>query len=206
MAYASRSLTSSEQNYCQLEKETLSIVFAFTKFHEYVYGKKIYVYNDHLPQRSIFKKSIAKAPARIQRFMLRLQRYDLEMHYIKGSLLTIPDTISRSSLKRDNRIVVPASMRKEMKNILHSGHLGIVKTKLRARDSLYWPGITKALENIIQNCETCQEFHNKQKKELLLKHEIPNRPWSKVGTDLLKLNSKYYLIIVDYTITILILV
>ena len=85
---------------------------------------------------------------------------------------------------RDNCIVVPASMRKEMKNILQSGHLGIVKTKLRARDSLYWPGITKELENITQNCETCQEFRNKQKKELLLKHKIPDRPWSKVGTDL----------------------
>ena len=41
---------------------------------------------------------------------------------------------------KDNRIVVPVKLRNEMKKILHSGHLGIVKTKGRARDTLYWPG------------------------------------------------------------------
>lgn len=58
VAFAGRSLTSSEQNYCQLEKETLSILFECTRFHEYLYGKKFIVVNDHLPLKSIFKKSL----------------------------------------------------------------------------------------------------------------------------------------------------
>ena len=49
--------------------------------------------------KSIFNKSILKAPPRIQRFLLRLQRYDFEMHYIQGKLLTVADTLSRASLK-----------------------------------------------------------------------------------------------------------
>ena len=48
IAYASRSLSSSEQNYSQIEKETLSIVFACQKFHDYIYGRKFLIYNDHL--------------------------------------------------------------------------------------------------------------------------------------------------------------
>ena len=40
VVFASRTMTISEVNYCQLEKETLSIVFACSKFHDYIYGKK----------------------------------------------------------------------------------------------------------------------------------------------------------------------
>ena len=49
IAYASRTLNKSEQNYCQLEKEILSIVFDCTKFHDYICGKPFHVYNGHLP-------------------------------------------------------------------------------------------------------------------------------------------------------------
>ena len=84
VTYGSRSLNSSEQNYCQLERETLSIVFATHKFHEYLYGSKFDVYNDHLPLKSIVNKPLGKAPARIQRFLLRLQQHDFNMHYLPG--------------------------------------------------------------------------------------------------------------------------
>ena len=56
VAYASRSLAQSEKNYCQLEKETLAIVFGCEKFRQYVYGQKFDIYNDHQPLKSIFNK------------------------------------------------------------------------------------------------------------------------------------------------------
>ena len=98
VAYASQSLTQSERNYCQLEKETLAIVFGCEKFRQYVYGQKFDIYNDHQPLKSIFNKALTKCPPRIQRLLLRLQQYDFEMHYIKGSQLTIPDALSRAPL------------------------------------------------------------------------------------------------------------
>ena len=98
VGYVSRSLTSAEWNYCQLEKEILSTVFACHKFHNFICGKRFYVFYDHLPLQSIFRRSIIRAPPRIQRFLLRLQRYDFEMHYIQGKLLTVADTLSRASL------------------------------------------------------------------------------------------------------------
>ena len=70
VGYASRCLTSAEKNYCQLEKETLSIVFACHKFHDFIYGKKCNVFNEHLPLQSIFKRSIVKAPPLMQMFLL----------------------------------------------------------------------------------------------------------------------------------------
>ena len=56
------------------------------------------MFNDHLPLQSILKRSFLKASLRIQRFLLRLQRYDFEMHYIQGKLLTAADALSRASL------------------------------------------------------------------------------------------------------------
>ena len=53
-------------------------------------------------------------------------------------------------------MIVPKSLREEMKHLLHVGHLGIVKIKERARDTLYWPGINADLENIVNTCDTSQ--------------------------------------------------
>ena len=99
VAYASRSLTSAEQNYCQLEKETLSILFACERFHEYLYGRKFLVISDHQPLRSIFQKPLNKSPPRIQRFRPRLQKYDFYFQYVPGKQLHVADTLSRAYLR-----------------------------------------------------------------------------------------------------------
>ena len=91
IAYSSRSLTSSEKNYSQIERELLSIVFACNKYHQYIYGQKFEVYNDHLP---LLTKDIKNTPARLQRFLLRLQKYDFKMNYIAGPKLIVADALS----------------------------------------------------------------------------------------------------------------
>ena len=59
-------------------------------------------------------------------------------------------------------MIIPKSLREDMKHLLHVGHLGIVKIKEKARDILYWPGINADLENIVNSCDTCQEYQNQQ--------------------------------------------
>ncbi len=99
VAYASRSLTPAESNYCSLERETLAIVFACEKFHEYVYGREFGVISDHMPLKSIFNKPLSKSPARLQRFRLRLQRYDFTVQYRQGKHMYVADALSRAPLK-----------------------------------------------------------------------------------------------------------
>ena len=77
--------------------------------------------------------------------------------------------------------------------------MGIVKTKLTARDSVYWPGIDAEIDELVLNCELCQIYRNLQPSESEIKHEIPDTPWAKVVMDLFSMESKDYLIIVDYT-------
>ena len=98
IAYASRSMTSTEIRYAQIEKETLGVVFACNKFHHYLYGRSFTVYNDHQPLKSIFSKSLSQCPPRIQRFMLHLQKYDFDLEFAPGRKMVVADALSRTHL------------------------------------------------------------------------------------------------------------
>ena len=96
VAYGARGLTSIEQNYAQIEKEMLAIVVGCEKFDQYIYGRRIAVETDHKPLVSIVKKPIHAAPKRLQRMLLRLQKYDIELQYKRGKEMQIADALSRA--------------------------------------------------------------------------------------------------------------
>ena len=98
LAYASRTLTDTEKRYAQIEKELLAIVYACERFHQYIYGRTVEVETDHKLLETILKKPLHQAPLRLQRMILRLQRYDLVVKYKKGALLHVADTLSRACL------------------------------------------------------------------------------------------------------------
>ena len=102
VSYASRSLSKSEQNYAQIEKDLIAIVFACSKYHQYMYAKPVTVETDHKPLEYIFRKPLTAAPPRLQRMLLNLQKYDLDVIYnlkpIKS--LFIADTLSRAPVKQ----------------------------------------------------------------------------------------------------------
>ena len=83
VAFASRTLSPTEQRYATIEKECLAIVFGCERFNQYVARReKISVVTDHKPLESIFKKSLLSAPCRLQRMLLRLQRYNLSADHL----------------------------------------------------------------------------------------------------------------------------
>ncbi|XP_046558199.1 uncharacterized protein LOC124267324 [Haliotis rubra] len=99
IAYASKSMTKSQTNYAQIEKELLAILFACEKFHDYIYGKRVTVETDHQPLITICKKPLFAAPARLQRMLLKLQQYSIDLVYKRGKDLIIADTLSRAYLE-----------------------------------------------------------------------------------------------------------
>lgn len=98
IAYASATLTNCQQNYAQIEKELFAILVGCTKFHQYIYGQRIIVETDHRPLVPLFTKPLYSVPARLQRFMMRLQAYDLEVRYKPGKQMFLADTLSRAAL------------------------------------------------------------------------------------------------------------
>lgn len=54
------------------------------------------------------------------------------------------------------------------------------------------------LKKYVTQCETCRKYEVKQQKETLMIHEIAERLWEKIGTDLYTIDETNYLIVVDY--------
>ena len=298
VSVASRALTTAEQNYAQIEKENLAIVYSCERFDHYVYGRKVTVETDHKPLEALAKKPIYTVPKRLQRMMLRLQKYDLNIIYKKGSSMYIADTLSRAYLtspnrmtgKRDeedfenvrsvedldvqkdqiskikaataededikfvmghiqkwwpkqweeapmsahpyftvrnelsiqdgllfkgDRVVVPASLHSDMLRLLHASHIGMEgciqtcyacfmppilewKDAFTELESFYWPGMNAHVRDFVSKCSICLSFKPEQCRKPLQPHEVPERPWSKVGTDLFSCSQRNYLITVDY--------
>ena len=96
-------------------------------------------------------------------------------------------------------IVVPESCRDEILAQLHEGHFGIDRTKLCARDSVYWPGINKDIECLVKMCDLCQEHSQRNNKDLVILRDIPIQAWSTVQTDLFMLDGQSFLLVVDVT-------
>ena len=117
VAYASRALTSAEQNYAQIEKELLAVLFGCEKFDMYTFGRAICIESDHKPLQTIVRKPIASAPKRLQRMLLKLQRYSFELKYRKGTEMYVADTLSRLKHKQGNQEESQSEFEKDMETI-----------------------------------------------------------------------------------------
>ena len=106
-------------------------------------------------------------------------------------------TMGDGLLLRGNRIIVPEALQQETLRKLHSGHQGLVRCRLRASTSVWWPGLSKQITNYVSKCPECaKEFT--PRKEPLIPASLPDYPWQTVATDLFHLNGENYLVTVDY--------
>jgi len=106
-------------------------------------------------------------------------------------------TVLHGLLVYDERIVIPSQMRLEILDRIHDGHQGITKCRERAKSAVWWPGLSRQIYDMISNCRKCIE-HRSNPREPLIPTAVPDRPWQTVGTDLLYLKGKPYLVAVDY--------
>lgn len=278
VAYTSATLLDAQTRYSQIEKELLAVVHACEHFHYYVFGKEILIQTDHKPLLGLIHKPFDAISPRLQRLLLRLQRYSFKLTHVPGKELVIADALSRAPLPEDpvsttdidqvhlmvsvivhasqsrlddirkatesdpelkavqqyilngwpqkrhsvdvqarsflncqselyiedgficrgQRLVIPKSCRKDILQYLHVGHRGIVTCKNLARQSLYWPGLSTEIENMVSNCAICQQNQKQNTKEPLLDRKLADRPWQKVAIDFFHLSSVTYIMIIDY--------
>ena len=98
-------------------------------------------------------------------------------------------------LMRGCRIIIPFSLHQDMLGKIHAGHQGVTKCRVRARQSVWWPRMSKELEDLAKNCPECfkAQYH-----QPLIPSPVLELPWQKVATDLFKRKWYMYLLIVDY--------
>lgn len=103
VAYASRTLSRSEQKYSQIEKEALAIIFGVLKFNQYLFAKKFTLVTDHMPLVAIFghKRQIPQFSAnRLRRWAVILSNYNYEVQYVPSNK-NVADALSRLPLENE---------------------------------------------------------------------------------------------------------
>ena len=96
-----------------------------------------------------------------------------------------------------HRIVIPQAKRREILAKLHSSHQGIERTKRRARQTVYWPGINNDIQNVVEACNACQKNLPSLQKEPMMSDPPPSRPFEDVSADLFCYAGKSYMVYVD---------
>ena len=78
------------------------------------------------------------------------------------------------------------------------GHYAIDKMNLRAKETVYWPGITEDIKDTYHQCQICAKFARSQQMEMLQSVETLHTRWEQLGLDIFSLKGTQYLLTVDY--------
>ena len=102
-------------------------------------------------------------------------------------------------LLKGRQVVIPPSLRSDILSQIHSHcHQGIEKTRLLARQCVYWPGMNNDIEILIKDCDSCNKCMSSQQKEPMYERNLPSGPWEMLGSDLCELDGKHYVLLKDY--------
>ena len=95
LAFASQKLTDTQAAWAIIEKKDYAVIWALNRFCNLIFGSLVSVYCDHNPLQYI--QECAPKSARLLRWALALQEFDIEFHYKKGSQNVVADWLSRQS-------------------------------------------------------------------------------------------------------------
>ena len=105
IANASKTLSETQRNYSQIQKEALSIIFALRKFNHFLYGRKFILVTDYKPLLSLFgptKATPQLVANRLARWALMLSQYEHTVDYRKTSDHENADALSRLPAAHDS--------------------------------------------------------------------------------------------------------
>lgn len=110
------------------------------------------------------------------------------------SMLTVDDDL----IVYGARLLIPCSLRRETLERLHDGHQGVERTKRRARQTVYWPGIDNDITNVVSSCSLCRSLlPSHQNEPLWQDDDPPSRVFESVSADYFHLAGRTFLVYVD---------
>jgi hypothetical protein len=93
IAYGSQKLTNTQSAWSTIEREAYAIIWALAKYQDIIFGCHIMIFSDHNPL-TYLTENIPKS-AKLTRWTLALQEYDITLKYNKGKLNVLADGLSR---------------------------------------------------------------------------------------------------------------
>nr|XP_039271207.1 uncharacterized protein K02A2.6-like [Styela clava] len=98
---------------------------------------------------------------------------------------------------KGNRLVIPEVLRTDILRYLHDAHQGVSKSREHAKNSVWWPGLSRDIEKVVRNCNLCEKYR-RDRIEPMRGTEFPKRPWSRIGADFFYYKGNNYLLAFDY--------
>ena len=107
-------------------------------------------------------------------------------------------TVEDGLILHGEAIIVPPGQKKKVLEQIHQGHLGTSKCQYRARQCIYWPGINKDIEQLVEAYATCQRDQPQEPRQPLKPMQPPQQPWQQLRPDFMTYDGSEYLVIADY--------
>ena len=97
VAFMSKALTDTQSRYSNIEHEILGVVTGVKHIHQYLFGKQFTLYMDHKPIENLVLKPLVDTSPRVQRLMLHLSQYHMDVQYKAGKHLLLSDCLRQLS-------------------------------------------------------------------------------------------------------------
>jgi len=97
VAFASQKLTPTQCAWATIEQEAYAVIWSLSRFRDVVFGSHITIFVDHNPLRYLTER--APKSAKLTRWALALQEYDITFEYTKGISNVVADCLSRLELE-----------------------------------------------------------------------------------------------------------
>ena len=107
-------------------------------------------------------------------------------------------TIKDGLVLQGEALIIPSAERERVLHQLHQFHQGITKSQLLMHGSFFWPGINKAIKEVVHQCETCTKFQSQHATMSLTPTPTPSHPWQMCATDIFMLKGVDYLVVGDF--------
>ena len=98
---------------------------------------------------------------------------------------------------RGSRLLIHSTLQRKALEQIHEGHQGKEKCMLKARESVFWPGISDDIWEAVGKCGICQSTSIASKPVGNI-NKVPPHPWHTLGTDLFYWNRMDFLVVGDY--------
>ena len=98
---------------------------------------------------------------------------------------------------RGKKFVMPEKLWNQTIQLSHEGYQGMVRTKSRLREIVWWPNLDKQFKYILTACYPCQLVGPRPKPEPIRSTQLLRGPWSEIAVDLLEIPKKGHLLVVD---------
>ena len=172
IAYASKSLTATQQKYARIEQKMLAVAFGCQRFHQYIYGKKVTIQSDHKPLEAIVKEPLQNTPPPLQIMLLSLQKYDIDLVYLAGKENIFADTLSCTHLDETTNDI-PEELTAQVHMVYENAPAMKSRLKEIEEETAKDPGLKKVMKCIIEGSPNSKDnIPNEAKSYWLFREEL----------------------------------